>query len=736
MSPRALLRNGCNLLFPACSGHMLATPRIGRHIERDSMQRWQRDVLCAAVTAGCGAAAGAAELSQEEELAMAFGDKSFVSIATGSRVPVARAPAIATVITAEDIKALGATDLDEVLETVPGLHVSVSPINWSPIYTIRGVRGTLTNPQVLMLVNGVPVTSIYAGDRGLVWGGMPIENIARIEVIRGPGSALHGADAFAGVINLITKSAADIAGTQFSLRAGSFGSGSAAVLHGGTLGPASVAAYFGVGSTQGQRETVSADAQTGLDTIFGAFGVPPVSRAPGPVSTGHDAVDAGLDLGVDKWRLRMAYKGRTDVGSGAGVAQALDPTGRAASHRFTSDLGWHDANFAPNWDVSLQASFMSYSERSDLVLFPAGSNLGGGFFADGMIGNPYKWERHGRLDASAVFTGFERHRLRLGAGYAKQDLYKIRETKNFNPDFSPIGSGSLADLTDVSDTLPFIRPHSRTLRYLVAQDEWNFSKDWTLTAGVRHDRFSDFGGTTNPRVAIVWDAAYNVTAKLLYGNAYRAPSFTELYLINNPTAIGNPDLHPEKIRTLEGALSWQPVARLRTGLNLFHYRMSDIIRLDNTLTYQNSGSQRGNGLELEVNWDAGKDVQLSGSYSQQRSQEQSTGQDAGLAPHQRIHLRADWRVARGWHANAQLHHVADRRREPGDPRPPVPDYTTLDFSLRSAPSGSAWQLALRVRNLFDADAREPSPFGQPFVSIPNDLPLAGRAIQLQLSYRL
>ena len=56
-----------------------------------------------------------------------------------------------------------------------------------------------------MLINGIPITNLFQGDRNLVWGGMPVEAISRIEVIRGPGSALYGADAFAGVINIVTK---------------------------------------------------------------------------------------------------------------------------------------------------------------------------------------------------------------------------------------------------------------------------------------------------------------------------------------------------------------------------------------------------------------------------------------------------------------------------------------------------------------------------------------------------
>ncbi|HEX6706597.1 MAG TPA: TonB-dependent receptor [Albitalea sp.] len=698
------------------------------------MRHWPLDALCIACTLAFSSLAGSAELTEEEELAMAFGDKSFVSIATGARVPVTRAPAVATVITAQDIKALGATDLDQVLETVPGLHVARSVQAYAPIYTIRGIRNNLSNPQVLMLVNGIPVTMAFDGGRGNVWARLPLENVARIEVIRGPGSALYGADAFAGVINIITKTAADIAGTEVGGRVGSFRSGDAWALHGGKWGDYDVAAYLGVGSTRGARPTVEADAQSQLDAIFGSFGVPPVSRAPGPVELGADLLDAAVDVARGKWRLRAALKQRDRVGTSVGIAQALDPTGTNSSRRITADLGWRDT-LAKDWDLSLQASLQHYRERSDLVLFPPGTNLGLGFFQDGLIGNPYKWQRHARLNASTFYTGFDRHRVRVGAGYENQDLYKIRETKNFNPDFSPIGSGSTADVVDVSDTLPFIRPHQRSVRYVVLQDEWNFSKDWTLTAGVRHDRYSDFGSTTNPRIALVWEAAYNLSAKLLYGTAFRPPAFTELYSVNNPVAIGNPALDAEKMKTLEAALSWQAAETLRVGVNVFRYRMSDIIRLDSLFTYQNTAQQTGHGLELEAAWDATRELRLSGNYGMQRATDAATGQDPGQAPHHHVSLRADWRMSHGWWANAQLNAVSERPREPGDPRPALRGYTTLDLTLRSERIVGPVDLAFSVRNLFDADAREPSPFAQPAAPLPNDLPLPGRSLYLQASVR-
>jgi len=82
------------------------------------------------------------------------------TVATGIKQDTARAPAVTTVITSQDIEASGATSLDEVLATVPGLHVSRSGTLYGPIYTIRGMRSD-NNPEVLMLVNGIPVTATY-----------------------------------------------------------------------------------------------------------------------------------------------------------------------------------------------------------------------------------------------------------------------------------------------------------------------------------------------------------------------------------------------------------------------------------------------------------------------------------------------------------------------------------------------------------------------------------------------
>ncbi len=83
----------------------------------------------------CAVTAQYPEQEDEEALLSLYGDEYMISIATGSEQPIAKAPAVATVITAEDIKEIGATDIDEALETVPGLHVARDTINYNPIYT-------------------------------------------------------------------------------------------------------------------------------------------------------------------------------------------------------------------------------------------------------------------------------------------------------------------------------------------------------------------------------------------------------------------------------------------------------------------------------------------------------------------------------------------------------------------------------------------------------------------------
>lgn len=671
----------------------------------------------------------------DEDLELAYGDRAVISVATGSAVSLRRAPAVATVITAEDIVAHGFYDLNEVLETVPGFHVNRSAPTYSSNYTIRGLGGNgFINPQVLILQNGIPLTDLYNGDKGNAWVSMPLTNVSRIEIIRGPGSALYGADAVAGVINIITKSANEIGGTQVGARVASFQTRDVWLQHGGKISELTVAAYLQVGRTEGHRALIDEDAQTLNDKRFGTK----VSLAPGPINTGYQALDTQLDLSYGNWRWRNAYKSRSEVGLGPGVNSALDPGHSNQASRFNSDLSWSSSQLAENWQFGAALAYQRLVEQppDGLALFPPGARIGPSFFPDGMLGGPGRWQRSIRLSAYASYSGWRGHTLRFGAGHDDLNMYRTATFKNFllSPSGLPIPTGAVQDYNAIQ---PHILPHRRRINYLYVQDEWQLQPDWILTAGIRHDRYDDFGGTTNPRLALVWDASVNVTAKLLAGRAFRPASFNELYGIN-PVNSGNPQLAPETITTHEFVLNWQANARLGLNLNVFNYTLDAIIRSvanpspSPGSSYRNTGKVNGHGAEFELNWQASDKLNLSLHHAWQKASDAQTGNDPSMVPRHHTYARLSWQYTPATMLSAQLNRVAGRQRELGDNRPAIADYTTLDLSWRTKLAN--WEFTLSGRNLCNADVREPST--APGLALPHDLPMAPRALALQLSRKL
>ena len=120
-------------------------------------------------------------------------------------------------------------------------------------------------------------------------------------------------------------------------------------------------------------------------------------------------------------------------GGGAGLASALDPHIRQASKRWNVDLNYN-AQLTPHFKLTTQAAYFNTSQevKNQYTIFPAGAFNGA--FPNGFIGNPEVWERHTRINATALYSGIEKHTLRLGVGYHHSDMYKIKETKNFECD--------------------------------------------------------------------------------------------------------------------------------------------------------------------------------------------------------------------------------------------------------------------------------------------------------------
>lgn len=684
------------------------------------------------------------EDSDESSLLGLYGDETMISIATGMQQSIAKAPAVASTITAEAIEAMGATDIDEVLENIPGLHVNRSNIGHNPIYTFRGIHSTY-NPQVLILINGIPLTNLFQGDRGLIWGGMPVKAIERIEVIRGPGSAVYGADAFAGVINIQTKTAKDINETMFSVNKGSFDTTVASFLYGGNWADFDVALSAEYLVTDGHQGRIDADAQTNLDIAFDTD----ASLAPGNLNLSRENVDLRLDISKGEWRFRSGLQQRRNWGIGAGIAEALDPISRYKSDRINADLTWEKELFNKDLHITTQISYLSTTQEleENLIIFPPGVVLPDGPdetigpYPDGLIGNPEVWERHNRFNLTANYSGIDRHSIRTGVGYYHGDVYKVRETKNYGIDpATDLPLTPTSGLVDVSDTqYVFLSEDDREDYFIFLQDIWKFSRDWELTAGIRYDSYTDFGSTTNPRLALVWSTTQKLTTKFLYSQAFRAPSFAETRAINNPIVLGNPDLDPETLESREIAFDYRASESLNLNMNVFQYQWTDIINFvpdtnAPTSTARNEGERNGVGLEFELAWQLIENIKLSTNYAYVDTEDKKNNDDkVGLAPHQQFFINLHWDINHQFTLYSQLNHVMDRERETGDNRANIDDNTLVDINFKYIINQHI-ETQLVIKNVFDENAKEPSIWSNPAPNIPNDLPIAGRDVRIELTY--
>lgn len=680
-----------------------------------------------------------AELEEDALFLMLSGDEELISIATGTPRPTSKAPAVASVITAEQIRASGATTVQQALEQVPGLHIGMSTFNrGKPLFSFRGIQ-TANSPQTLVLINGHGIPDTFSGSiaPGLH---LPIENVARIEVIRGPGSAMYGADAFAGVINIITKTDADIDGAQAGVRAGSFNTQSVWGQYGGANKGWHMAASVEYNKSDGDtRRIIDSDLQSILDAS------PPgtsASLAPGPLETRYESLVTGLTLAKDEWQFQFNSWNQRDTGVGAGIANALDPAGKTDIDQYLLSLQYNKKDWLPNWALNIDASYMQSETAVQYVIFPPNTLLPigsdgnidfitpAGFvsFTDGYIGNPTAISDESKFDVTTLYNGMLAHQWRFNAG-VKYTKETDKSTQNFGPGVID-GTEGVVDgtLTDVTGTPSiFHLGATRTVVYLSLQDEWQFAPDWIFTAGLRFDDYSDVGSTTNPRLSLVWNTTHDLTSKLLYGRAFRAPTFGELNAINNPATIGNPDLDPEIINTLELAFDYKPLPTLNVLFNLFHYEIDGLIDFvpdgnGGSKTAQNTIDQKASGFELEARWQVSKSVRLFGNTAFQNAENKDTDDKVVDAPRKQLQLGANWQFSQKWSSQLDGFAIMDRPRASGDTREQVDDYNWVNLSINGRDIFRNVSIQFAIRNLFDTDAREPGPG-----AIPNDYPLEGRS---------
>lgn len=641
-----------------------------------------------------------------------------VFISTNTKQSLSRAPSVVSVITAEDIKATGATNLSEILQSVPGIYIRPNLFGFRPQVTFRGASSTHT----LLMVDGTPLRDLV-WNAGIFWRGLPTNMIDRIEIIRGPGSALFGSDASAGAINIITKTAGRIQESEIGLRVGSFDTQTGWVQHGWGWNGFEFGLTAELSHTDGHDPFIPTDGQTSRDNTTGAR----ASYAPGHAGYGWDNEDIRFSVGKGNWRLHTNLTRRRNVEIGLTGYGALDPVTRGEDSRFNVELIYNNPEFATDWALNSELSYqhLDYSSGAGFIERPPGFMDGADLYPDGLINQMRSAERGGDFDVSGLYTGFKAHAIRLGGGYSWRDLYSVEQSVNFGT--GPAGTllpagGPLMDLSDTP--YAFAPEKARQIGYLFVQDVWALADDWELTAGARYDHYSDFGGAVVPRLALVWQTTDRLTTKLMYGQAFRAPSYLELYA---PTAATrpNPDLTPERSETWDLSFSYKASKDLKLGLNLYQFAQSELIGVDALNQFQNMDDNRSNGVELEAMWQATNTLRISGNLTHRKD---STPYNS--VPKQTAYLRTDWAFAPKWNWNVQANRIGKHSLAPGDPRAPIGAYTWADTTVRYAPRQDL-EFAASIRNLFDVDARELSSR-----ALPDNLPLPERSLFVEVRYKL
>jgi outer membrane receptor protein involved in Fe transport len=636
-----------------------------------------------------------------------------ISIATRSPLPVQKAPAIATVVTAKDIRVMGARTLLDVLERIPGIGVTR---NHYSVYSIeiRGVKAIRQN-KIKFMVDGHTVNMPTVGEPFWVFEDIALEQVERVEVIRGPGSALYGANAFTGIINIVTMKGNDINGTQVSVGGGSFDTGRANILYGKQYGTVDVLASLAYTTTEGAQLDVESDA-------LGRSGI---------TDDWARTLNGTFKVSWEGLVLNTMYTSREN-GPYIGVTNVVNDDSELMSDQFFADLSYSRA-LNDQWNMNARAYYDYADVTFKWQLFPPGMALSPApfhFYPNGVYGSPgFKNQIYG-TEIGSDYALTDTNTLTVGAVYEYSKQYDISHHTNFDP----ITFVNLGAYQDISSWGNWNIPEDRTNIAVYLQDEWAIIDNLSLTAGLRYDHYDDVGDSTNPRIGLVWEMLKDVDLKLLYGEAFRIPTFDELYSINNPASVGNPDLEPEEMTTYEISLGYNPNKGSGVTATGFYNKFTDKIDLVPTgipgmLEFQNTDDATIYGLELEAKHRF-KDVELYGNYFWNHPESDVTGEPLPDVPSYRWNLGLNFWTADWGKGNLHVLHVGDRPRAEGDLRDDLDAYTTVNVNFIVMNFFETMELRASLFNLFDEDYSYPAP---PF-TLANDYPAPGRSIFLEVRY--
>jgi len=546
-------------------------------------------------------------LTQELEL---IKEEETVSIASRYEQPISEAPSNVYVLTDEDIRQSGATDLPTVLSRIPGIEVMQDTgANFN--VSARGDNQLLAN-KMLVLVDG---RSIFVDAQAVVyWKTIPVTlpEIKRIEVLKGPASAVYGFNAFDGVINIITKSPEEMRGTTLQFGGGEFGTISSAAVHAGTSGKFGYRLSVGHDQNQQWRDR---DALAFRDNKFNVQ------------TEYHLTADSKLSVSGGLVDANRFDGPMTTTGVTIGASTPAFGYGHVVYERpnFFVRTFWNRWN--DTVDLTVHPLIANFLRITDPALSPRVQ----------FQGDTYNAEAQHSLDLSAA------HRFTYGANYRLNTL-----------------SSDLIDKYSTENRLGFY-----------VQDEWKATETITLVAGVRYDLDTFIHPTVSPRVTLLYRPASDHTFTLGVSKAYRPPTlieshFSSLAFITLPPPIPSPppsagggssNLGPEQITSYEaGYQGWYWKHRLRIRGNLFFNHISDLI-VPTTPTPGQGGLADIYGGEAGVEFVVTRWLSGFANYSYQEVGQSFTGAARRSPPRFKWNtgLRGDWES--GVNGEIAYHHV-------------------------------------------------------------------------------
>lgn len=652
------------------------------------------------------------ELSAIEDEIRWIHEEQFVSTATKTREKISKSGSSVSIITRQDLKNMGARNLMDALKRLPGFSVQETYIGIPAIE----VRGSLSSDseKVLFMIDGHSVNNnLVNGSATWTYNNFSIEDIKQVEVVRGPGSALYGANAFVAVINIITETADDINGLEVTLGSESDTTRKLNLQYGSEFNDIKFAANFNILESNGTYQHVENDS---------------VGNS-GYTNDWQNRYDFSFNIQSQNLTLQGKYIDRRS-GPFVGIGNALNDES-------TQDYTVYFLDLTYQQQLSAQINFMSrlYTDQLQTKnyweILPEGALPG---FSNGLLGSPTVTNQKTGAEIQLEQQLTNNNKVLAGALFEHQTQFDVMHTTNFDPNTIP--PTPLASYQNISDTGNWNSSQNRDISAFYFQDIWDITKQIRLIAGFRHDRYSDVGTSNNPRASVTWEFMDDLNLSASYGKAFRAPSFAELYNINNPSIVGNENLNPEKIETFEVSLNGQLNRRNQFKLTSFLNKINNLIERDSTNTYQNTGKLSVNGVELEV-----KSRLIGGSsfdinYTYQFAKNDLTGDLQHHIPMHKASFGFNYRHSQFVSAYIGALYSGKLSSKKGDSysHDSLKEKTSVDASINYSNKANTLNLGASIYNIFNAKNAVPSAdtgTGRHF-----SIPEQDRHIALTLSYKI